>query len=99
VRHLSLSSERSPGPPRFPLGRIVYSDTAALRLRTEEVLTALRRHGQGDWGNLLPEDAIANELALKHGGRLFSAYGQARERFWVITAADRSLTTVLLPED
>ena len=51
--------------------------TAALRLRTEEVLTALRRHAEGDWGDLLPEDAIANDLALKHGGRLFSAYGMA----------------------
>ncbi len=59
----------------IPLGCIVFSDTAVLRLRTEEVLTALHRHANGDWGNLLPEYAIANDLAVKQGGRLFSAYG------------------------
>ena len=70
-----------------------------MRLRTEEVLTALSRHAQGDWGDLLPEDTLANELALMQGGRLFSAYGQGHDRFWIITAADRALTTVLLPQD
>ena len=70
-----------------------------MRLRTEEVLTALRRHRQGDWGDLLPEDAIANDLALEQGGRLFSAYGLGRDRFWIITEADRSVTTVLMAED
>jgi hypothetical protein len=70
-----------------------------LRLRTEEVLTALARHGQGDWGDLLPEDALANEVALAKGGRLFSAYGQGDCRFWIITESDHSLTTVLLPDD
>jgi hypothetical protein len=88
-----------PGAPRFTRGRIVYTGTATLRLRTEEVLTALRRHAQGDWGDVLPEDAIANDLALKHGGRLFSAYGHGRDRFWLITDAARSVTTVLLPDD
>jgi hypothetical protein len=86
-------------PARFPLGRIVYHANATLRLRTEEVFTALRRHSQNDWGDLLPEDAIANDLALERGGRLFSAYGLGRDRFWVITEADRLLTTVLLAED
>jgi hypothetical protein len=85
--------------PSFPMGQIVYSDNATLRLRTEEVLTALRRHGNGDWGDLLPEDAIANDIALEQGGRIFSAYGFGDDRFWVITKADRSLTAVLLPND
>lgn len=88
-----------PGAVRFPLGRIDFHANATLRLRTEEVLTALRRHSECDWGDLLPEDAIANDLALEQGGRLFSAYGQRRDRFWVITEADRLLTTVLLAED
>jgi hypothetical protein len=86
-------------PARFPLGRIVFHANATLRLRTEEVLTALRRHGQSDWGDLLPEDAIANDLALEQGGRLFSAFGLGRNRFWVITEAGCSFTTVLLAED
>ncbi len=98
-RDLPWPLERSTGTPRFPLGRIIYSGAATLRLRTEEVLTALSRHGQGDWGDLLPEDAIANDLALEKGGRLFSAYGSGRDRFWIITDAARSLTTVLLPDD
>jgi hypothetical protein len=93
------SGELPPGPARFPLGTTVFHGNATLRLRTEEVLTALRRHGEADWGDLLPEDAIANDLALEEGGRLFSAYGQGRDRFWVITEADRLLTTVLLAED
>ena len=96
---LPLPLERLTDTSRFPLGRIVYSGTATLRLRTEEVLTALRRHGQGDWGDLLPEDTIANDLALAHGGRLFSVYGLGRDRFWIITDAARSMTTVLLPDD
>ena len=66
---------------------------------TEEVLTALRRHASGDWGDLCPEDALANDTALHQGGRLFSTYGQGHERFWIVTAADRSVTTVSLPED
>jgi len=91
--------EAAPSPARFPLGQIVFHGNATLRLRTEEVLTALRRHGQGDWGDVFPEDAIANHLALEQGGRLFSTYGLGRNRFWVITETDRSLTTVLLAQD
>ncbi len=83
----------------FPLGEVVITANASLRLSTEEVLSALRRHASGDWGDLCAEDALANEIALRQGGRLFSAYGQGNERFWIITEADRSVSTVLLPED
>ena len=86
-------------PVRFALGQVAITANASLRLSTEEVLTALRRHTSGDWGNLCPEDTLANDTALREGGRLFSAYGQGEERFWIITEADRSVTTVLLPED
>ena len=84
---------------RFPLGQVAITANASLRLATEEVLTALRRHASGDWGDLGPDDTLANDTALRQGGRLFSAYGQNQHRFWVITEADRSVTTVLLPED
>jgi hypothetical protein len=84
---------------RFPLGQVVATANAAVRLSTEEVITALCRHACGDWGDLCPEDTLANDAALHHGGRLFSAYGHGQNRFWVITEADRSVTTVLLPED
>lgn len=91
--------EQPSSTSRFDLGKVVCTGNATLRLRTEEVLTALRRHANGDWGDLLPEDAIANDLALEQGGRLFSAYGFGRDRFWVITEADRSMTAVVLPND
>ncbi|MBA4062577.1 MAG: hypothetical protein C0501_02500 [Isosphaera sp.] len=84
---------------RFSLGQTVITANASLRLATEEVLTALKRHASGDWGDLCPEDSLANDEALQHGGRLFSAYGQGDSRFWIITEADRSATTVLLPND
>jgi hypothetical protein len=84
---------------RFPLGQLVVTGNASLRLATEEVLTALRRHASGDWGDLCPEDTLANDAALQCGGRLFSAYGQGEQRCWVITEADRLVTTVLLPGD
>jgi len=86
-------------PARFPLGQVVITGSASLRLISEEVLTALSRHASGDWGDLCPEDSLANDEALRQGGRLFSAYGSGQHRFWIITEADRSVTTVLLPDD
>ena len=86
-------------PIRFPLCQLAITANASLRLSTEEVMTALRRHASGDWGDLCPEDAMANEAAVQEGSRLLSAYGQGEERFWIITEADRSATTVLLPDD
>jgi hypothetical protein len=84
---------------RFPLGQVAITANASVRLSTEEVFTALKRHASGDWGNLCPEDTLANDTALDQGGRLFSAYGHGHHRFWIITEADRSVTTVLLPGD
>jgi hypothetical protein len=84
---------------RFPLGQVVATGNASLRLSTEEVLNALARHASGDWGDLCAEDTLANFHALAQGGRLFSAYGEGETRFWIITEADRSVTTVLLPDD
>ncbi len=87
------------GIPRFPLGQVAITGNASLRLSTEEVLTALRRHASADWGDLCSEDAMANDAAIHDGSRLFSAYGRGQRRFWVITEPDRSVTTVLLPDD
>lgn len=84
---------------RFPLGQVAITANASVRLSTEEVFTALRRHASGDWGDLCPEDTLANDTALDQGGRLLSAYGRDGNRMWIITEADRSVTTVLLPED
>ena len=59
----------------------------------------LLRHRSGDWGDVQPEDALANEAAAIHGNRVISSYAVAGERLWIITEADRSATTLLLPEE
>lgn len=84
---------------RFPLGRFVMTANAAKRLTPRQINEALRRHESGDWGDLAAEDREENDRSLQAGGRLFSAYGAGDNRFWVITEADRSVTTVLLPQD
>ncbi|HXO19419.1 MAG TPA: hypothetical protein VOA87_05775, partial [Thermoanaerobaculia bacterium] len=66
----------------------------------EAPLTFLRRHVQGDWGEVCKEDGQANDRALRSGGRLLSAYRtHLGTRLWVITEADRSSTCILLPEE
>ena len=86
---------------KFDPGRLLATP-AALRAipkkMWEEAL--LRRHLRGDWGDVSKADWQCNEQALKTGERLFSAYHTPDGRkFWIITEADRSATTVLLPED
>lgn len=86
--------------PLFELGQIVITDNALQALSTAAVMESIDRHAAGDWGELPPEDTCANNRALEGRGRLFSAYDSAEgTRFWVITEADRSVTTILLPED
>jgi hypothetical protein len=86
-------------PAAFPLGRLVLTTNAARRLAPRDITEGLRRHAAGDWGELDPSDAALNDSALGTGDRLLSAYGAGDRRFWIITEADRSVTTVLLPED
>ena len=86
-------------PTTFPLGQVVITANASARLHPAAVQDGLRRHACGDWGELDSEDVQSNEDALEHGGGLFSAYGKGDGRFWIITERDRSVTTVLLPED
>lgn len=84
---------------RFPPGRIVITRGALAALSAEAIHKALRRHLSGDWGEVDEQDARENELSLKQGYRLLSAYHEGRCRFWIITEADRSATTILLPEE
>jgi hypothetical protein len=87
-------------PRPFPLGRLVITTNAARTLTPREFNEGLRRHTAGDWGDLPAEDAAQNDAALREGGgRLFSAYGEGDRKFWVITEADRSATTILLAGD
>lgn len=85
---------------QLKLGRTVITSEANDRLCGEDVLDALRRHARGDWGDLSPEDREENELSIREGFRIFSVYHDRNgTKFWVITEADRSVTTVLMPED
>ena len=85
---------------KFRLGRIVATANALSRLTEEDILAGIRRHQSGDWGEVERDDWRANERASKQDTRLFSVYRSASNiRFYIITEADRSSTTVLLPED
>ncbi|MCH7728278.1 MAG: hypothetical protein IH991_17635 [Planctomycetes bacterium] len=86
--------------PKFPLGRTVSTRNALNTLHQQDVLVALRRHVRGDWGEVDDHDRHENELSLRKGFRLMSVYRDRHDtKFWIITEADRSATTVLLPED
>ena len=64
------------------------------------VTGSLTRHRSGDWGNLTDEDKQENELSLKAGYRLLSAYeSEGLPKIWIITEADRSATTILFPDE
>lgn len=83
-----------------PLGSVVATAGAVATLTQDDIVTALRRHASGDWGNVPPEDRTANDESMRSGTRLLSAYRSAAgTEFWVITEADRSSTTVLLPDE
>jgi hypothetical protein len=89
-----------PNPLSVPLGRTVATPAALAALSRADITTALRRHAAGDWGEVDAGDRAANDDALRDGERLLSVYRSANgDTFWVITAADRSVTTVLLPDD
>jgi hypothetical protein len=59
----------------------------------------LARHSSGDWGELDAHDRRENELSLKQGWRILSSYPVGEKVIWIITEADRSYTTILLPEE
>jgi hypothetical protein len=87
---------------RFPLGRTVATPGAleALSTNGQSPFEFFIRHGTGDWGDTGPDDRERNEEALKDGSRIFSVYTLRDEtRIYVITEADRSATTILLPEE
>lgn len=87
----------------FPLGQCCITPGAQRKLESINVapVALLRRHQSGDWQEMDRSDQAANREAIKNGSRVFSAYKltDARLRVWVITEADRSSTTILLPEE
>lgn len=86
---------------RFPLGNI-FATSGVIAWAEREAMDLSRfiwRHHCGDWGNLDAEDQAANEDALIHGTRIFSSYHIEDKKIYVITEADRSMTTVMLAQE
>ena len=97
-----------PCRPDFDLGQIVATPGALEATTDEQRLHYLGRHSIGDWGRVCPEDWQANDDAVKDGDRILSAYpidpakpceGFGENTLWIITEADRSVTTFLLPDE
>lgn len=85
---------------RFPLGQVVITRGALKNLPADEVRECLLRHAEGDWGDVCQEDWALNDESLENESRLLSSYRTASDiQFWIITEWDRSLTTILLPEE
>ena len=83
------------------LGRVVATPGALNLLMDagEDAFEYLARHASGDWGELCTFDRRQNERAVRNGHRILSCYPVGAERVWIITEADRSVTTILLPEE
>jgi hypothetical protein len=88
----------------FPLGQVVITPTALAAISTSAIVTALYRHHRRDWGDVDAEDRKSNDEAAAatgdEAGRVLSVYHDGPTKaFWIITEWDRSVTTVLLPEE
>ena len=87
---------------KFGLGKLVITPAAreSLEESDEEAMFFITRHANGDWGVVSDQDGRRNDEAVRDGDRILSAYVLLNDvRIWVITEWDRSVTTVLLPED
>lgn len=85
----------------FALGQVVSTPNALAFAQKNQIdlVQLLTRHQTGDWGDLADEDKEANEEALFINTRIFSSYSFGEDKVWIITEADRSFTTLLMPSD
>jgi hypothetical protein len=82
------------------LGRLLVTPGIIEKVSQIELLDALVRHRTHDWGNVGPEDRAANDRAALQGRRILSTFDtDCGTRFWIITEADRRVTTALLPTE
>jgi hypothetical protein len=94
------SPKSQPVTLRFSPGSIFATPAALIVVSPSEIMSALKRHCTGDWGDVQLEDWQANQRALHEGTRLLSSYRNSKgEVFWIITEANRSSTSILLPAD
>jgi hypothetical protein len=103
MQRQNSNSTRTNIGARFALGETFITPGAqeALEISGETAIQFLRRHVSADWGQVSEEDAQENELSLREGFRLLSSYrtAQGQKTIWIITEADRSATTILLPAE
>jgi len=86
--------------PKFSLGEIHVTSGAAAKLLSQDIDAAVRRHSRGDWGEIRADGQEDNDRRLEHGGTIASIYTSSTGiRFYVLTEADRTVTTVLLPDE
>jgi len=86
--------------PKFSIGEIILTPGAAEKLSPEDVADALRRHGRGDWGEVGLAGEQDNDKRVERAGTIASIYTSSSGiRFYVLTEADRTVTTVLLPHE
>jgi hypothetical protein len=84
----------------FSSTHFVTTPAAQALIPAREMVEAISRHLCGDWGDIDDNDWTANEKALKNGDRLMSVYTSMNgTKFYIITEADRSVTTTLLPNE
>ena len=88
----------------FKLGKLVMTRGVHSKIKENVdfavgVLDAFERYQRCDWGDLCDEDKTENELALKNGNRIFAVYNIGNKKIWIITEHDRSVTTILFPEE
>lgn len=98
---VALSFGESEITPLFKMGRLVATQ-GAINFCDQHLISMIslvRRHLRGDWGDLCDDDKKANDQALLHGSRILSAYVFTQGKVWIITECDRSATTVLLPSE
>jgi hypothetical protein len=100
----ALVGSGAPSAPcaHFQLGRLLATPGALdlLDRTATDGLVLVQRHQSADWGDLSPDDVAANDFAVRNGLRILSSYRlPPTERIWIITEADRSATTLLLPEE
>lgn len=87
----------------FELGQTVVTPGAleVIKAHCVEITALIKRHATGDWSEMAKEDQNENKRAIKQGSRIFSSYkiGSDNAKIWIITEADRSATTILLPDE
>ena len=89
-------------PPLFMLGQVVATPGSLEVFQQHEDISihqCLLNHQEGDWGELCSDDKQSNDNAVENGGRILSSYLVGEIKIWIITEADRSATTILLPSE